>query len=122
MILEKLINLVPKSFDPTINRVVAWFYRRKLKKARYALDILLANKDPELYKDLAIAADSIARGLCMNWLDARRINHCYICPNTEPLIRRNEGGYICAGHARVGAQVPFGIKPQTKPGIILGAA
>lgn len=117
--IEKLIDLVPKWCDPTINKLMTWFYRRKLARARVALDALLARKDPEIYKDLAIAADAIARGLCMNWLDARRINHCYVCPNTEPLIKRAEGGFICAGHAKVGAQIPFGAKPQEKSGLVV---
>ena len=122
--MEFLLKIIPEWMDPAINKVVDWFYKRKLAKARVALDALMAKKDPELYKDLAIAADAIARKLCMNWLDGKRVNHCYICPNTEPLISRDEGGYICAQHAKVGVATPFGTPQEAKkPGIIrLGIA
>lgn len=116
--IEKLMKLVPKWVDPIINKALTWHYTRRYKKAKYALEILLVQKDPTLYKDLAVAAQAIARQLCMNWLDGRRVNHCYVCPNTDSLIRRNEGGYICAEHTKVGVAIPFGAKPQEKPGII----
>lgn len=59
---------------------------------------MLAQRDPELYKELGEVANKIAKGMCMRWLDNKRIQHCVLCPNTTPLIKLN-GLFYCAPHA-----------------------
>jgi len=89
----------PKEKKPNLlARIRQWWYQRQFVKAKKALGIMLEARDPEIYTEMGKAANALARKMCMQWLDNKRINHCRLCPNTDPLVYL-DGGYMCAAHA-----------------------
>ena len=69
----------------------------KRKIARKYLEELLEKKDKEIYRDLAVAANAIAKRMMMDWFDSQRINHCKECPSNKQLFKyANE--YYCEQH------------------------
>lgn len=79
-------------------KIKQWFWEQKFKRAKWALEILIAKRDPELYRQLTDVANQLAKSMCMKWLENKGIHHCVLCPNTEPLIKLN-GMFYCAPHA-----------------------
>jgi hypothetical protein len=93
-------------------RFLTWRDDRRFKEAKLALGILLMKKDPKIYGEMHKAADAMARQMCCQWLDNRRINHCALCPNTGTLLAY-QGRYFCKGHfpkdAKTGIEI-VGVK------------
>lgn len=69
----------------------------KRKFARKCLEDMLREKDPAIYKDLAIAAHVIAQGHIMAFFDGQRINHCKHCISRDQLIEFLSA-YYCIKH------------------------
>lgn len=72
-------------------------YEKRLADAKFALNVLIEQRDPGIYGMLASAANVLAQKLCMEWLDKKGLQHCFICPNSAPLLKLGER-YYCKGH------------------------
>ncbi len=95
MMMEDNVKTKQSIFEP----IRKWWWQRQMKRAVYALEVLIEHKDPSIYKQIHDIAEVMARQMCMKWLDNQGLRHCSRCPNTKSLITV-EGVVLCVGHAR----------------------
>ena len=87
--------------NPIAEKITDWKTKRKIERARAALNTLILAKDQDTYREIhkliTPLATQMAMQMMMAWLDKKGLNHCKFCPEPGTLYRYGDH-YLCENH------------------------